>query len=97
MSIRPVTPGSRQSPVTAGRPVAKAKPPAGPQPPPDLSSFTPCSPFCPGVSGIPELECTQCHSLFHPKCVSIPQWKVATIQNSFKCKVGSLSFITFRN
>ena len=94
VSIRPVTPGSRQSPVTAGRPVSKAKPsaPSAPQaPPPDLSAFTPCSPFCPGVSGIPELECTHCHSLFHPKCVSIPQWKVATIQNSFKCKVGSFS------
>jgi len=106
VSIRPVTPGSRQSPVTAGRPVAKsshaparsshapAKSSHAPPPPalsPDLSNFTPCSPFCPGVSGIPELECTQCHSLFHPKCVSIPQWKVATIQNSFKCKRCSCS------
>ena len=29
----------------------------------------------------------QCHSLFHPKCVSIPAWQVATIQATFKCKV----------
>ena len=52
-----------------------------------MFNFTPCSPFCPGASGIPELECTQCHSLFHPKCVSIPAWQVASIKNSFKCKV----------
>ena len=51
------------------------------------ADFAPCSPFCPGVTGIPELECTQCHSLFHPKCVSIPAWQVATIQATFKCKV----------
>ena len=38
-----------------------------------MSSFTPCSPFCPGVTGIPELECCSCHSLFHPVCVGIPQ------------------------
>jgi len=86
VSIRPVTPGSRQSPVTAGRPAAKTSQSSSSSSGPDLSNFAPCSPFCPGVSGIPELECTQCHSLFHPKCVSIPQWKVASIQNSFKCK-----------
>ena len=40
-----------------------------------------------GVTGIPELECTQCHSLFHPKCVGIPQWQVANIQGKFRCKV----------
>jgi len=52
----------------------------------EMFQFTPCSPFCPGVTGIPELECTQCHSLFHPKCVSIPGWQVASIQTTFKCK-----------
>jgi len=93
---------SRPGPVAAGRPMsgvphprkqrpaAQARPrqaaPTQPRPSPDMFSFTPCSPFCPGVSGIPELECTQCHSLFHPKCVNIPQWQVANIQHSFKCK-----------
>jgi len=57
-----------------------------PSPSREMFNFTPCSPFCPGVSGIPELECTQCHSLFHPKCVNIQQWQVASIQNTFKCK-----------
>jgi len=88
VSIRPVKPSqARPSPVAAGRPapppLQRAKPRA---PAPDMFNFTPCSPFCPGASGIPELECTQCHSLFHPKCVSIPAWQVASIKNSFKCK-----------
>jgi len=100
VSIRPVVPGaaSRQSPVTSGRPALPShsihspvnKKPA-PKPPsrtvrPDVSTFSPCSPFCPGVTGIPELECTQCHSLFHPKCVSIPQWQVPNIMGKFRCK-----------
>jgi len=92
---------AKPGPVAAGRPMAAAgsrKPqhrpsaqvrprqPIPPQPRQDMFSFTPCSPFCPGVTGIPELECTQCHSLFHPKCVNIPSWQVANIQHSFKCK-----------
>lgn len=57
-------------------------------PPPlvDLTDFSPCSPFCPGVSGIPELECSVCHSLFHPKCVGIPNIMVTQIRDQFKCK-----------
>jgi len=57
-------------------------------PPPlvDLTDFSPCSPFCPGVSGIPELECCVCHSLFHPKCVGIPNIMVNQIRDQFKCK-----------
>lgn len=74
----------QQRPSAQGRP--RQTTPSQPRPSPDMFSFTPCSPFCPGVTGIPELECTQCHSLFHPKCVNIPQWKVANIQHSFKCK-----------
>ena len=102
VSIRPVTATTAQAkpgPVAAGRPVAARKPQPRPtaqprprqppsQPRQDMFSFTPCSPFCPGVTGIPELECTQCHSLFHPKCVGIPSWQVASIQHTFKCKVG---------
>jgi len=96
VSIRPVTPGavSRMSPVTSGRPALSsntASRKSAPTPPsrtvrPDVSNFAPCSPFCPGVTGIPELECTLCHSLFHPKCVSIPQWQVPNIQGKFRCK-----------
>jgi len=101
VSIRPVVPGaaSRQSPVTSGRPALPSHSIHSPSPThkkqapklpsrtvrPD-STFSPCSPFCPGVTGIPELECTQCHSLFHPKCVSIPQWQVTNIMGKFKCK-----------
>lgn len=111
VSIRPVAPGggSRQSPVTSGRPspasskplpppslsihaqitrkpLPQLQPRPSPRPEP-VSNFTPCSPFCPGVTGIPELECGQCHSLFHPKCVGIPPWQVANIQGTFKCKI----------
>jgi len=100
VSIRPVTATAqaKPGPVAAGRPVAARKPQPRPRQPPsqprqppsqprqDMFSFTPCSPFCPGVTGIPELECTQCHSLFHPKCVGIPSWQVASIQHTFKCK-----------
>jgi len=53
---------------------------------PNMSNFTPCSPFCPGVTGIPELECASCHSLFHPKCVGIPASRIAQIQGTFRCK-----------
>jgi len=74
----------KQRPAVQARPRQAA--PSQPRPSQDMFSFTPCSPFCPGVTGIPELECTQCHSLFHPKCVNIPQWQVANIQHSFKCK-----------
>ena len=39
----------------------------------------------------------QCHSLFHPKCVSIPAWQVASIQATFKCKVMSSSSLSPSN
>jgi len=85
---RPMTSVSSRKPQPRSLTQARPRPsaPSQPRPSQDMFSFTPCSPFCPGVTGIPELECTQCHSLFHPKCVNIPQWQVATIQNSFKCK-----------
>jgi len=67
-------------------PRAMSRPVSQPQSARQNFNFAPCSPFCPGVTGIPELECTQCHSLFHPKCVSIPAWQVASIQATFKCK-----------
>jgi len=54
-----------------------------------VSNFSPCSPFCPGVTGIPELECSSCHSLFHPVCVGIPQSRIHQIQNAFRCKACS--------
>jgi len=96
VSIRPVAPGTianarktfppRHSLVQQRKPSVTAV-----RPPPsvsktDLMNFTPCSPFCPGVSGIPELECIQCHSLFHPKCVNIPSWQVHNISDKFKCR-----------
>ena len=55
--------------------------------------FTPCSPYCPGVTGIPELECSKCHSLFHPKCVGIAQARVQALARSFRCKVPLYSYV----
>ena len=49
---------------------------------------TPCTPYCPGVSGFPELECNGCQSLFHSKCAGIAPNRVAIIKHSFRCKVS---------
>lgn len=51
------------------------------------STMTPCTPYCPGVSGFPELECQECQSLFHTKCVGIPQVALPKIKGSFRCKM----------
>jgi len=75
-----------QRPPVQIRPRPIVPPPTRPSQNREIFHFTPCSPFCPGVTGIPELECTTCHSLFHPKCVNIEQWQIASIQSSFKCK-----------
>ncbi|XP_023340374.1 uncharacterized protein LOC111710503 [Eurytemora carolleeae] len=53
---------------------------------PSVSNFSPCSPFCPGVTGIPELECSSCHSLFHPVCVGIPHNRIHLLASLFRCK-----------
>jgi len=92
VSIRPVPPGASRKPPApfqaGGR--GRGAPPRAQareaRPQAREVAFTPCSPFCPGASGIPELECTHCHSLFHPKCVSIPAWQVNNIQATFKCR-----------
>ena len=55
--------------------------------------MTPCTPYCPGVSGFPELECTGCQSLFHSKCAGIAPHRVAMIKRSFRCKVGLKSVV----
>jgi len=89
---RPVSYPVRQAPPL--QPTRHPKPPPllrKPAPPPQAAPspslhFAPCSPFCPGVTGIPELECQVCHSLFHPKCVGIPPSQVDSLQDSFKCK-----------
>lgn len=100
VSIRPVAPGTAQAnrkpqrpfgqpagqlrnKLTSPRPNTNNTGSSGRG---EMFNYTPCSPFCPGVTGGPELECTQCHSLFHPKCVSIPTWRVVAIQSTFKCK-----------
>jgi len=82
---RPGPPPLVRKPLPRPRPPLPSLPQA---PPPShaLMNFTPCSPFCPGVTGIPELECHQCHSLFHPKCVGIHQAMVTQIMDTFKCK-----------
>ena len=64
------------------------------------SAVTPCTPYCPGVSGFPELECNGCQSLFHSKCAGIAPNRVAMIKRSFRCKVrsrNSRSQIDMRN
>ena len=62
---------------------------------PSVSNFSPCSPFCPGVTGIPELECSSCHSLFHPVCVGIPQNRIHLLASLFRCKVGYICSIKY--
>ena len=89
-------PAAQPRPRPAVQPRPRQVAPAPPQARQDMFSFTPCSPFCPGVTGIPELECTQCHSLFHPKCVNIPAWQVASIQQTFRCKVR-LAYLIIRS
>ena len=56
-------------------------------------TVTPCTPYCPGVSGFPELECNGCQSLFHSKCAGIAPHRVAMIKRSFRCKVGLKSVV----
>lgn len=47
----------------------------------------PCTPYCPGVTGFPDLECTRCQSLFHSKCVGISEAALNRIRSSFKCRI----------
>ena len=49
----------------------------------------PCTPYCPGVSGFPDLECTHCQSLFHSKCVGIHQSVLERVRSTFRCRVSS--------
>ena len=55
--------------------------------------MTPCTPYCPGVSGFPELECTGCQSLFHTKCVGVPQVALTMLQSTWKCRVSRSKLI----
>jgi len=94
VSIRPVnrsSPGNNRPrppqvrappPLTRPSPKQRQRQSGGPS----MSNFSPCSPFCPGVTGIPELECNSCHSLFHPVCVGIPQARIHQLSQSFRCK-----------
>ncbi len=54
-----------------------------------------CTPYCPGVSGFPELECNGCQTLFHSKCVGISPNVVDKIKATFKCKVRETVFSFF--
>jgi len=54
---------------------------------PTASYTEPCTPYCPGVSGFPDLECTRCQSLFHSKCVGINELLVDRIRSTFKCRI----------
>jgi len=53
----------------------------------ECSAMAPCTPYCPGVTGFPELECRGCQSLFHGKCVGIPQTAINRIQGSWMCQM----------
>merc|ERR1719412_3506491 len=52
-----------------------------------MSALQPCTPYCPGVSGFPDLECTHCQSLFHSKCVGIHQSVLERIRPTFRCRI----------
>lgn len=51
------------------------------------SPMEPCTPYCPGVQGIPELECRSCQSLFHAKCVGINQMALNKVKENFRCRM----------
>ena len=51
-------------------------------------ALNPCTPYCPGVNGFPELECTGCQSLFHSKCVGISQALIPRLLTTWKCRVS---------
>ena len=51
-------------------------------------ALQPCTPYCPGELGFPDLECTHCGSLFHPKCVGVPEAAVNRIRSTFRCRVS---------
>jgi len=50
-------------------------------------ALQPCTPYCPGELGFPDLECTHCGSLFHPKCVGVPEAAVNRIRSTFRCRI----------
>jgi len=50
-------------------------------------AMNPCTPYCPGVNGFPELECTGCQSLFHSKCVGISQTLLPRLMATWKCRM----------
>jgi len=50
-------------------------------------AMEPCTPYCPGVSGFPDLECTRCQSLFHSQCVGINESLLSRIRSTFKCRI----------
>ena len=54
-------------------------------------AMEPCTPYCPGVSGFPDLECTRCQSLFHSQCVGINESLLSRIRSTFKCRVSIIS------
>ena len=57
--------------------------------------MNPCTPYCPGVNGFPELECSGCQSLFHSKCVGISAVLVPRLMSTWKCRV-SIKFMQIR-
>ena len=50
-------------------------------------AMTPCTPYCPGVTGFPELECRGCQSLFHGKCVGVSSAVIDRIQGTWMCRM----------
>merc|ERR1711988_190559 len=52
-----------------------------------MTALQPCTPYCPGVCGFPDLECTHCQSLFHSKCVGIHQSVLERIRPTFRCQI----------
>ncbi|XP_071743370.1 uncharacterized protein [Lepeophtheirus salmonis] len=48
--------------------------------------INPCTPYCPGVTGFPEVECKGCQSLFHAQCVGLLN---SRSMSNFYCKMCS--------
>ena len=57
------------------------------------TAMEPCTPYCPGASGFPDLECTRCQSLFHSKCVGINESLLERIRPTFKCRVSHNTYL----
>eukprot|EP00096_Caligus_rogercresseyi_P013985 TRINITY_DN6545_c0_g1_i1.p1 TRINITY_DN6545_c0_g1~~TRINITY_DN6545_c0_g1_i1.p1 ORF type:complete len:687 (-),score=217.80 TRINITY_DN6545_c0_g1_i1:327-2387(-) len=90
-------PEKRTNTVSRATPPAPIRrpPPSSPAPLPSFKGssdldMSPCTPYCPGVTGFPEVECKGCQSLFHAQCVGL---QYRRNMSNFLCKMCSRNVI----